>query len=87
MLNVGRAHTPQAYDPGADVIELSAVFDGAAAVTQAPMPLAESVRGRAQIRDRSDSPPPVALRLEAGKGALTGIDRLAKPAGDQVGQS
>jgi hypothetical protein len=57
LLNIGHAHAPQANYLEAAIVEGRAVFDSAAAVTQAPVPFAESIRGRAQMRDCPDSPP------------------------------
>src|SRR5439155_7374653 len=82
LMDVHCARPPQANHLDAEIPERLAVFEGAAAIFQARLPLAERKRRRMQVPYGAASPPEITESLEAGEGALAGFDRFAKSAGD-----
>src|SRR5439155_16009228 len=83
-LDVGPSHPRPADGLQAEVAELDSVLEPAPAVVKARPPLAEVIGGTAQMPERPAGPPAIAARLEAREGTLAGLDRVTRPAGDQV---
>jgi hypothetical protein len=60
------------------------VFEGAAAIADSRIPLAERDRCRIQLPDRPACPPKVTQGLEGGQGFFARLDRFAQPSKDEV---